>query len=51
MGGMASKLKAVKFAVDAGIEVHIANGRFPRRLVDIFNGKGLSTKFLPNTPS
>ncbi len=27
MGGMASKLKAVKFAVDAGIETHIANGR------------------------
>jgi len=48
MGGMASKLKAVKFAVEEGIETHIANGRFPRRLVDIVNGKGISTKFHPN---
>ena len=49
MGGMASKLKAVKFAVDAGIEVHIANGRKPRRLADIVAGKGnaISTKFVP----
>ncbi|MFK7850875.1 MAG: glutamate 5-kinase [Akkermansiaceae bacterium] len=51
MGGMASKLEAVKFAVEAGIEVHIANGRLPRRLVDIVNGKGISTKFIPNPPS
>lgn len=47
MGGMASKLKAVKFAVEAGIETHIANGRKPRRLVDIVEGKGISTKFIP----
>lgn len=47
MGGMASKLKAVKFAVDSGIEVHIANGRFPRRLIDIVKDKGVSTKFHP----
>ena len=50
MGGMASKLKAVKFAVDEGIETHIANGRFPRRLVDIVEGNGISTKFIPNVP-
>lgn len=50
MGGMASKLKAVKFAVDAGIETHIANGRFPRRLIEIFEnrGHGISTRFSPN---
>ena len=30
MGGMTSKLTAVKFAVDAGIETHIAHGRHPR---------------------
>lgn len=49
MGGMASKLKAVKFAVDAGIEVHIANGRHPSRLADIVAGNdaGISTKFFP----
>ena len=48
MGGMASKLKAVKFAMEEGIETHIANGRFPRRLVDIVNNRGISTKFHPN---
>ncbi|WP_411827074.1 glutamate 5-kinase [Luteolibacter sp. AS25] len=47
MGGMASKLKAVKFAVEAGIETHIANGRHPERLADIIAGKGISTKFPP----
>lgn len=47
MGGMASKLEAVKFAIEAGIETHIANGRRPRRLVDIVEGTGISTKFIP----
>ncbi len=46
MGGMASKLAAVKFAVDAGIETHIAHGRHPERLAEIVAGKGISTKFL-----
>ena len=45
MGGMASKLAAVKFAVDAGIETHIAHGRHPERLSDIVAGKGISTRF------
>ena len=45
MGGMASKLEAVKFAVDAGIETHIAHGRHPERLADIVAGKGISTRF------
>jgi glutamate 5-kinase len=45
MGGMASKLSAVKFAVDAGIETHIAHGRHPDRLAGIVAGKGISTKF------
>ena len=47
MGGMASKLEAVKFAVEAGIETHIANGRHPERLADIVAGNGISTKFIP----
>jgi glutamate 5-kinase len=51
MGGMASKLEAVKFAVDAGIETHIAHGRHPERLEKIIAGKGLSTKFLPSSNS
>ena len=45
MGGMASKLSAVKFAVEAGIETHIAHGRHPERLADIVAGKGISTRF------
>ncbi len=45
MGGMASKLEAVKFAVNAGIESHIAHGRHPERLAGIISGNGISTKF------
>ncbi len=45
MGGMASKLSAVKFALDAGIETHIAHGRHPERLSAIVAGHGISTKF------
>jgi glutamate 5-kinase len=39
MGGMASKLSAVKFAVEAGIETHIAHGRHPERLAGIVAGR------------
>jgi glutamate 5-kinase len=45
MGGMASKLSAIKYAVDAGIETHIAHGRHPDRLAGIVAGKGISTRF------
>jgi len=45
MGGMASKLEAVKFAVSAGMETHIAHGRHPERLAGIIAGNGISTKF------
>ena len=45
IGGMASKLAAVKYAVEAGIETHIAHGRHPERLADIVAGKGISTWF------
>jgi glutamate 5-kinase len=47
MGGMASKLKAVQFAVDSGIETHIAHGRHPERMAGIVAGKGISTRFHP----
>jgi glutamate 5-kinase len=50
MGGMVSKLEAVKFAVEAGIETHIAHGRHPERLSAIVSGKGLSTRFQPSKP-
>jgi len=45
IGGMGSKLQAVKLAVDAGIETVIANGRVPARLPDILAGTGLATRF------
>ncbi|MDB6079282.1 MAG: Glutamate 5-kinase [Akkermansiaceae bacterium] len=46
IGGMASKLQAVKLAVDAGITTHIAHGRKPERLAGILAGEvGLSTRF------
>lgn len=47
MGGMASKLEAIRFALDAGIETHIAHGRHPERLAAIAAGHGLSTRFIP----
>lgn len=46
IGGMASKLSAVRKAVDSGIEVHIAHGRKPERLAAILEGEaGISTRF------
>ena len=46
MGGMASKLQAVKLAVDSGDETVIANGRHPERLKDIVEDGGVATRFL-----
>ena len=46
IGGMASKLQAVKLAVDAGVETVIANGRCPERLLDIVEDGGIATRFL-----
>lgn len=47
IGGMASKLKAVRLAAECGIETHIAHGRRPERLASIIAGeRGLSTRFL-----
>ncbi len=46
IGGMASKLKAVRMAVECGIETHIAHGRRPERLSRILAGEsGVSTRF------
>jgi len=45
IGGMASKLAAVKFAVENGIQTHIAHGRHPERLAEIVEGRGVSTCF------
>ncbi|MEO0413736.1 MAG: glutamate 5-kinase [Verrucomicrobiota bacterium] len=45
MGGMASKLQAVKSAVDAGIETIIASGTHPEQLPDLVDGHGVGTRF------
>ena len=43
-GGMDSKLKAVKAAVEAGVDTYIANGR-KSVLVPILAGKSVGTFF------
>ena len=43
-GGMDSKLKAVKAAVNAGIDTYIANGRKPQ-LVALLDGRSIGTFF------
>lgn len=45
IGGMASKLKAVQYATDEGIEVTIANGRKPEQLLELATGGGRGTRF------
>jgi glutamate 5-kinase len=47
VGGMASKLKAVEKAVNAGIETLIANGRRPEQIPDLVEGRGVGTRFAP----
>ena len=46
VGGMISKLQAVKLAVDAGISTHIASGRKAGRIPGIVAGKPLGTRFV-----
>lgn len=45
VGGMHSKLRAVKDAVDGGIECAIASGRHPEQIADIVDGGGTCTRF------
>ena len=45
IGGMASKLNAVRVAVSAGVETVIAHGKHPERLSAITQGTGLCTRF------
>ena len=46
VGGMASKLQAVKAAVEAGIPTVIANGRKPAQIATIAAGKQTGTRFV-----
>jgi glutamate 5-kinase len=45
VGGMASKLEAVRRATEAGIETLIANGRYPEQLSELALGRGRGTRF------
>jgi len=47
IGGMASKLKAVKYATQAGVGVLVANGRRPEQLLELVEGRGRCTRFGP----
>lgn len=49
VGGMASKLTAVQKAVEAGVQTIIASGRRPEQLMELINGRGLGTRFIPHT--
>ncbi|MGE9268122.1 MAG: glutamate 5-kinase [Verrucomicrobiales bacterium] len=51
IGGMASKLKAVRFALQHNIEVMIANGRDSENLERLIHGEGRGTRFFcPDQP-
>ncbi len=51
VGGMQTKLEAVKKTVDAGIETLIAAGHNPEQLLDLVEGNGVGTRFLPKNQS
>ena len=52
VGGMATKLQAVKTAVDAGITTVIANGRTPGVVQAVLAGTpGAGTRFYPPSPA
>lgn len=46
VGGMVSKLQAVKVAVDAGIETYVVSGRKPGRIGGAVAGKRVGTRFI-----
>ena len=45
IGGMATKLEAVQYALDHGVETIIANGDAPEGLKDFVKGEGVGTRF------
>lgn len=47
VGGMTSKLQAVKIAVDAGIPTWIVSGRKAKQIGGVVKGKAAGTRFLP----
>lgn len=51
VGGMSSKLEAVQRAVQNGVETIIASGRRPEQLLELIEGGGVGTRFLPGKGS
>jgi glutamate 5-kinase len=51
VGGMISKLQAVKVAIAAGIPTYIASGRKPAQLGAIAAGRKVGTRFVPRENS
>lgn len=51
VGGMMTKLEAVKMAVDAGIPTAIINGRHPGGIAAVMAGEQIGTRFLPRRGS
>jgi glutamate 5-kinase len=47
VGGMVSKLQAVRLAVDAGIRTAIASGRKAGQIAGVLAGRDVGTQFLP----
>ena len=45
-GGMVTKLRAARIAMDSGIDMVIANGARPERIYDIIEGKRVGTRFI-----
>jgi glutamate 5-kinase len=45
VGGMLSKLQAVREALHGGVECVIASGRNPEQIVDLVEGGGTGTRF------
>lgn len=47
-GGMITKLHAAEIAMENGIEMVIINGKHPKKLYDVVEGKPVGTRFVPN---
>ena len=48
VGGMRSKLSAIRMSVTSGIPVFLADGRKDRTLTRLFNGEDIGTLFVPD---
>jgi glutamate 5-kinase len=51
VGGMVSKLQAVRLAVDAGITTYIAHGRMPGQIGAVVSGESVGSKFVAGSGS